>query len=292
MKVVIMLMALVGFGGLAGAQEKLDLKVALEQGKVKAVFRGNDTGEKSELLNYGLYLGECIVASLKNMTKEPIIVVISPGFLLVPENDSVQTMVVTAEKEIFLGPLQVVHEKVSAMCTEIDDRAPLSKDKLTLHKNPNPGLRRLAREIDQKNGNNFTGQLAVWGYMNQVKEEKLLMYHSHEDTLKAARALLDRLGLPHQLTIKVTSKPRQKVVQNSVNDIIPSRPVPVAKEELTSIASTQSGELALTSASLPKVQHSSSLLQMPISGWILSLSLCWLVLLLLRKKKNETDEVS
>ncbi len=292
MKVVIMLMALVGFVGLAGAQEKLDLQVALEQGKVKAVFRGNDTGEKSELLNYGLYLGECIVASLKNMTQEPITVVISPGFLLVPENDSVQTMVVTAKKEIFLGPLQVVHEKVSAMCTEIDDRAPLSKDKLSLHKNPNLGLRRLAREIDQKNGNNFTGQLAVWGYMNQVKEEKLLMYNSHEDTLKAARALLDRLGLPHQLTIKVTSKPRQKVVQHSVNDSIPSRPVPAAKEERTATASIQSGELALTSTSLPKVQHSSSLVQMPISGWILSLSFCWLVLLLWRNKKNETDEVS
>jgi len=135
-----------------GADSKpLFLKDALSKGFITADVKG-----------LGDHLGQCIEISVTSIYKKEIQIAIDAGLKLIPEDTSVQNMIVTQEKILVLSPHAIKKVKLFAMCTEQSDRGPSTDDLFALGATAEGSLLEVVQFISTKKYQTSAAQHAIW----------------------------------------------------------------------------------------------------------------------------------
>ncbi len=91
--------------------------------RLDKVMDGKEPGLAAEVRGAGGYYGDCIRVDIINDTGETITVNVPLGLVLVPDRQSVQTMVCPGGERLEAGPGRTTH-KIKAFCGEEHDSAP------------------------------------------------------------------------------------------------------------------------------------------------------------------------
>lgn len=132
------------------------LETAIANGQVKVEFENNPKGTH--------YLNPIIV-KLTNLKPQQIEVLIEKGTMLYPEDDKMQTILISNDARIAVIPNQINKTaNLAGFCTESYDHAPGSKKmKYIIGKRGPEKLQKLVKFIaDNKMENTSEGQTAIW----------------------------------------------------------------------------------------------------------------------------------
>lgn len=146
------------------ANQKMLLKDAVDKKLVSAKISGTGYSGSSISAHYG----ECMKFEITNLSSTPLDLVLEAGRFLIPENDSVQAMMLT--KEMFISLKAKGNQVViaNAMCSEKPKRSPNSKRKFSFGTIATGKLLQLAKLIEKYNYQDNTGQAAVWVITNNA----------------------------------------------------------------------------------------------------------------------------
>jgi len=140
------------------AATRFTLDEALRKGIVNANIRGVKTDSVTESSHYGA----CIKMELNNLTNIAYELSLDFGFQLAPNDEKVQTMMVTKTMVVMLEPHKKKSCKVYAMCTEAHDAGPTEKITFTLGKRASGYLLSAAEFMHRKNYQSSAAQNAIW----------------------------------------------------------------------------------------------------------------------------------
>lgn len=145
---------------------------AIKSNSVKCVVRGN-----SESTHYL----EPIIATVTNVTSEPITLQINDGDLFIPTDTNKQNIVVTNQEIFVLKPLEKKTLKIKGMCTEQKDGAGTNETFYKLQANNNQNLKKLSEFIQTKKYQTSAAQYAVWSLMNNSDLNSIYSSDSTEE---------------------------------------------------------------------------------------------------------------
>lgn len=137
-----------------------NLSEAIQKKLVSVKFSGakDDTAHMMTSSHYGPCMSmEIVSASADNLSLN-----LDYGFMLMPEDSSVQAMMVTQTLVAQLAPKQKKNYRLYAMCTEAHDGAPSSDEYFNMGKRTTGNLLGLAELLNRKKYQNDAGQDAVW----------------------------------------------------------------------------------------------------------------------------------
>ncbi|MEZ4828831.1 MAG: hypothetical protein R3C61_21470 [Bacteroidia bacterium] len=147
---------LVSFSLQSVAQQRLTLKEALSQKRVRIKLKGN-----------GGYQGKCIKIALKNDTNEALSIEVPAGQMFISEDSSVQDLIITGEVIVSLPPQGVENADLFTMCTQSYNMSPSEGELFTMGDMAEGHLLQLAQKIANGNYQNSTAQSAVWAVANR-----------------------------------------------------------------------------------------------------------------------------
>lgn len=136
------------------------LSDALKQGLVTAKITGAPLDDKAT--GYSSHWGPCMQVVLTCKSSTAIAISMEHGYLLMPEDSNIQTMLVTQDFFVNLAPGQNKTEKLYAMCSEASDGSPSAAMDFKVGKRSTGNLLSLASLISKKNYQADAGQSAVW----------------------------------------------------------------------------------------------------------------------------------
>ncbi len=146
------------------ANQKISLKDAVDKKMVSAKI----TGTGYTTTNFSSHYGECMKFEVTNLSSTPIDVFIETGRFLIPENDSVQAMMITKEMFISLNSKASRIFIANAMCTQKPNLSPNSKRKFKIGEMATGKLLQLAKLIEKYNYQDPVAQSAVWVITNKT----------------------------------------------------------------------------------------------------------------------------
>ncbi len=158
------------------AETSITIAEAERRKLISIQFSGAEADSASPLLSS--HWGPCMQMEVKSNVAESLLMSLDYGYQLVPEDTSLQTMVVTQSQIVKLGPGQKKKYKVYAMCTEAHDAAPAPSKKFKIGKRTNGHLLGLTELINRKKYHHDAGQNAVWCITNNYGLSSIY----HEDT--------------------------------------------------------------------------------------------------------------
>ncbi len=135
----------------------------------------------------GVHYGKCMAIILKSKIDTFVLVKIDCGTLLVPTDDSVQTMIVTQDAELPLYPNLTYATRFYAMCTEFHDEAPTIGTTFRIGDMADSSLVKLSKYLESTYMQNMVGQHAVWAFTDQVSFADLVKYGG--DSLSIATSI-------------------------------------------------------------------------------------------------------
>ncbi len=111
----------------------------------------------------GGHSGKCITVQVKNLTKGPLNLELSPGTIFVPENEEEQTLITAQTQLLAINKNEVKNFSVLAYCSEASDKCPTKDSKFGLSKTQNVSLNQLAGFLDSLKGlDDHVIQQAIW----------------------------------------------------------------------------------------------------------------------------------
>ncbi len=137
----------------------------LEEAARKKLVSINLTGAKADTAYHAessSHYGPCIALELSNTSTAQLSLSLDYGYRLVPDDSSLQTMMVTKTLLVKLLPRQKKSYRVFAMCTEAHDGGPSSDSRFKLRNRASGNLFALAELINRKNYQSDAAQNAVW----------------------------------------------------------------------------------------------------------------------------------
>jgi hypothetical protein len=140
--------------------ENIPLKIhdALMRKKVACIFHGN--GASTHYL-------EPLSAELTNISNEAVNISIENGDMFIPDDPSLQNIVVTSPQAITLLPKEKKIIKIKGMCTEENDGSGKEETIYTFSPARDTSLKKLADFIALKKYQTSAAQYAVWSLMNK-----------------------------------------------------------------------------------------------------------------------------
>lgn len=135
----------------------ISLREALQSPNIAYAFHGNAVSTH--------YL-EPIVLELTNKSSEPFRITVETGDMLIPDNASLQNIVITATDLLSLKPNSTQKFKLKGMCTESGDGCGNEKTRYTFQASQNQKLKKLCDYINTKKYQTAAAQNAVWALMN------------------------------------------------------------------------------------------------------------------------------
>jgi hypothetical protein len=146
---------------------------AIKNKNVKCTIQGNSSSTH--------YL-EPIIATITNISSQPITVEINDGDMFIPTDSNKQNIVVTSQEILVLKPLEKKTIKIKGMCTEQSDGAGNNETVYTFKPNDNKNLKKLSEFIQSKKYQTTTAQYAVWSLMNNSDINSIYGADSTEET--------------------------------------------------------------------------------------------------------------
>lgn len=141
----------------------------LEEATRKKLVSINLTGATADTAYHGessSHYGPCIALELANAGNTELNLSLDYGYRLVPDDSSLQTMMVTKTLFAKLLPKQKKSYRVFAMCTEAHDGGPGADSRFALRNRASGNLLALAELINRKNYQSDAAQNAVWCLTN------------------------------------------------------------------------------------------------------------------------------
>lgn len=185
---------------------------ALKQNLISVSVTGIDY--KSDSIYVSSFYGPCINLRVKNISKVLVNLYEAPGRLLMPDDTSQQTIMVSEVIAITLQPGQEVKKKIHGFCTEAHDGAPNMNTDFTFGSLASANLFNLSKLLSDKKLFDFTAQQAVWCLSNDDNPDYI---YSDEDTASASmlRKFVCKVkGVPYTSTPKINkSSPRLRYIE-------------------------------------------------------------------------------
>jgi hypothetical protein len=175
-------------------QTKAETAYKLTEAIQKNLVTVSMSGAKSDTSfhgDYSTHYGSCMAMEIVSTTSENLNLNLEYGYRLVPDDSSLQTMMVTQSLIVKLQPRQKKNYRVYAMCTEAHDGGPGPEEKFVLRNRATGNLLGLAELINRKKYQNDAAQNAVWCLTNDYElssiysEDTVMMYDLRRFVAKA-----------------------------------------------------------------------------------------------------------
>lgn len=155
----------------------VSLADAVKNKWVTATIRGFDY--RKDTVYRPSFYGACLLITCKNLRSVPIEINEVPGRFFIPEDSSVQRMVLTAAIAFTLGAQKESTFPIYAMCTEATDGAPGAESLFRTGSMAPPELLPLLNVIAAHNFQNDAAQQAIWCITDNYSPYQI----SSDDTL-------------------------------------------------------------------------------------------------------------
>ena len=194
----------------------ISISEAVEKQCIELKIRGAaEPGIYYEVINSdGVYFGKCMAIFLKSKIDSVIHLRLDAGTQLIPEDSSVQTMIVT-QKAIFpLPPRTTYATRFYAMCGQIHDASPDFQTTFRVGELAKPSVVKLAKYLGENYIQNMIGQHAMWIVTDGAVFEELRNYGADSWSMAKSNEILENLNLITPLTPKpilVTKKVRKEI---------------------------------------------------------------------------------
>lgn len=155
---------------LLGAQAEASFKLyeAIQKQLVRVNVNGatSDTSFNGE---YSSHYGPCMAMEIVSASNENLNLQLEYGYKLVPDDSTLQTMIVTQTLMVKLQPKQKKNYRIYAMCTEAHDGGPSPDAKFVLRNRATGNLLGLTELLNRKKYQGDAAQNAVWCFTNDYK---------------------------------------------------------------------------------------------------------------------------
>ncbi len=138
----------------------ISLADAIKQKQVSAHLRAYDYSRDS--VYRPSFYGECIIAEITNLLNQPMNIELESGRFLMPDDSSIQRMMVMQPVFVTLKAKEKRIFSVQAMCTELHDGGPNNKTIFIVGKMAEGNLLKAAKFIEQNKYHTDAGQQALW----------------------------------------------------------------------------------------------------------------------------------
>lgn len=193
----------------AFAQDSLETKkpavIPINEAIDKGMLELKITGASDPRMFYevidqeGVYYGKCMIVILKSKIDSTVVLKLDCGTLLVPADDSVQTMIVTHDAEFALYPNTTYATHFYAMCTQFHDGIPMVETPFRIGETANSNLVKLTKYIEKSLMQNMVGQHAVWAVTDQVTFKDLEKYGADSISIELTKGILDSVNINTKL---------------------------------------------------------------------------------------------
>lgn len=190
MKPILLLLLFVFFAFGAHTQTAYKLSEAVQ----KKLVHINMSGAKPDTAFHtasSSHHGPCMAMDLSNASNENLNLSLEYGYKLVPDDSSLQTMIVTQTLIVKLTPKQKKNYRIYAMCTEAHDGAPSGDAKFVLRNRATGNLLGLTELLNRKKYQTDAAQNAVWCFTNDYalssiySDDTVMMYDLRRFVAKA-----------------------------------------------------------------------------------------------------------
>lgn len=190
MKPILLLLLFVLFAFGAHTETAYKLSEAVQ----KKLVHINMSGAKPDTAFHSAsssHHGPCMAMDLSNASNENLNLSLEYGYKLVPDDSSLQTMIVTQTLIVKLTPKQKKNYRIYAMCTEAHDGAPSGDAKFVLRNRATGYLLGLTELLNRKKYQTDAAQNAVWCFTNDYalssiySDDTVMMYGLRRFVAKA-----------------------------------------------------------------------------------------------------------
>ena len=139
----------------------------------------------------GVHFGKCMAIGLTSKIDSLIFLKLKCGTILIPINDSVQTMLFTHDVEFPLYPKMGYWTRLYAMCSQIHDYPPTIETTFHIGEMANDSLLKLSKYLEMSFNQNMIGQHAVWFITDHVTLKDLKPYGADSLSFFKTTAILN-----------------------------------------------------------------------------------------------------
>lgn len=223
-EIILAIIWVLSFFTIANAQDSLKankitvipIKEAINKGMLELKISGAfDPREYYEVLDKdGVHYGKCMEIILQSNIDSVVLLKLDCGTLLVPTNDSVQTMIVTYDAEFPLYPNSTYATRFYAMCTEFHDFPPSIGTTFRIGNMADSSLLKLAKYLEKSYMQNMVGQHAVWAFTDQVSFNDLKNYGADSLSIERTKEILNEVKLETSLNKDLIIKSEETIKIN------------------------------------------------------------------------------
>lgn len=159
--------------------------------------------------------GQCILFSIANKTAEDILVHLEAGRFMMPSDTTRQRMIITKDRFITLHKNTTDTVKSYAMCTQMQNAAPLWDMVFKIGNMAEGELLELVQIISENNFQTMTAQSAVWAITD--KNDITDVYSNDIDQMQLLRETLAKLKARDQYNF-ITSYTGFLKIRNGISD--------------------------------------------------------------------------
>jgi hypothetical protein len=124
----------------------------------------------------GMHFGRCMGIWVSNLTDSTIIITIDCGTQLIPQDSSLQTMIVTKSLSLEVPAHYQNSSLFNAMCGQFHDGPPRLDSPYILGELADSNVVKIASYLNLHDIQNVSGQHAMWAYTDKINVEDLKPY--------------------------------------------------------------------------------------------------------------------
>lgn len=166
----------------------------------------------------GVHFGKCMVIILQSKIDSVILLRLDAGTELIPDDSSVQTMIITHQAILALYPNQTYATRLYAMCGQLHEKAPTAMDNFKVGELADTNIVKIATYLNDNYIQNMIGQHALWACTDRATFEELNKYGADSVSIAMTKNILTNLKIETELTPKVPEPP--KVIVEETNEIL------------------------------------------------------------------------
>ena len=185
------------------------MREAIDKGILEYRISGfYDSRNLDEVIdNDGLHYGKCMVIVLQSKIDSLVLLRLDCGTQLVPEDSSIQTMIVTHKAILALYPKQTYATRLYAMCGQLHDKPPTVMDGFKVGELADSNVVKIATYLNDNYIQSMVGQHAIWSYTDHSTFDELKSYSADSVSIAMTKGILTNLKIETKLTPILPSPP-------------------------------------------------------------------------------------
>lgn len=186
----------------------ISMKTAIQRNMLEIRISGSyDPRQYYEVADKdGVHYGKCMDAILKSRLDNTVLIKLESGTLLIPDDDSVQKMLVTKDILFPLFPNRIYRTRFYAMCSQMHLKSPFFITTFKVGDFADTSLVKLAKYIDSTYNQNMVAQHAVWAFTDKATTEDLIKYGGDSNSIRQSIAILNAIHLETPLNTPLPLK--------------------------------------------------------------------------------------